>query len=144
MMSGAVARLRVLLARLGPRTGRQLSVHLTLANAGATTDSVIAAASDLLKRAIIRELEPVRGLVPACALRGSALRLGSRQSFRPGRAQITFTRLRKPSVPVDLIRSALSFERAGLVQVRIVVESLGQPDHAPIADRIDERTGLRR
>jgi copper(I)-binding protein len=134
-------------ARGGARTGQQLSVYLTLANAGATTDRLIAAASDLAERAIIKELELNRGLVSGRELDAFTLPPGSRQTLRPGQAQITLSGLKRVVGPGDLVPLTLRFERAGLVEVKVVVENLGQPDHpehAPIADRIDERPALRR
>lgn len=134
-------------ARGGARAGQQLPVHATFENAGSSGDRLISAASPMAERTIIKELDRRGGLISPRELDGWSLPPLSRQTLRPGEAQITLDRVKMGIAPGDRVPITLQFERAGIVTVMVMVENVGQPDHTehfPAADRFDERRGLRR
>jgi copper(I)-binding protein len=134
-------------ARGGERMGQQFPVYVTLANSGQVQDRLVSAESPLAERVIIKELDRRDGLVSARQLDALILPPQSRQTLRPGQSQITLDRLKTTIRPGDTLPLNLQFERAGNIKVTVVVENVGQPDHPehfPLADRIDERGGLRK
>jgi copper(I)-binding protein len=101
------------------------AVYMTLTNRGATADRLVGAASEVAEQARLHTHLVQGDVVRMRPVEAIEIVPGVPTVLRPGGLHIMLTRLERPLHEGDAFSLRLSFEKAGAVEVRVVVEKPG-------------------
>ena len=98
---------------------------LTITNTGAAPDRLVAATSEAAAKVEIHEMAVIDGIMKMRPLdAGLAVPAGATVELKPGSYHIMFIGPKKPFAKGDMVKGALTFEKAGAVEVEFQVEEM--------------------
>lgn len=113
--------------RLPPAGAPVAGGFLTVTNAAATPDRLIAAASDYARKVEVHEMAVVDGVMKMRALdNGVEVPAGGKLELKPGSYHIMFIGPNRTVAVGDKVQGSLTFEKAGKIEVEFQVEAMGQ------------------
>jgi copper(I)-binding protein len=110
--------------------GQALPVFLTINNPQGEGDRILSIQSPLATSAVIKRIDSDGALLRATLVDTLEVKSGQRLNLRPGEYQISLMSVTKNIQPGDRIPLTLRFERAGNIEVRVLVENIFEPEHA--------------
>lgn len=110
--------------------GKALPVFLTINNTQREADRIVSVQSPLAISGVIKRIESDGALLRATQIDTLEVKSGERFSLRPSEYQISLISVTKNIQPGDRIPLTLRFEKAGNIEVKVVVESIGEPAHS--------------
>jgi hypothetical protein len=120
-------------ARATPPGAKVAGGYLTVENAGAEPDRLVAATVEIAGRAEIHEMAVVDGIMKMRPLRnGVEIPAGGSVALEPGSYHMMFMDLTRPLKEGESFAGTLTFEKAGSVEVTFAVGPLGaseMPEH---------------
>jgi copper(I)-binding protein len=118
-------------ARATPGRVPNGAVYLTLTNEGATADRLVAASSPAAKHAGLHMHSMEEGVMKMQPVKAMEVAPGSPTVLKPGGLHIMLMGLKAPLKEGERFTVTLTFERAGSVEVEVMVEKLGamEPGH---------------
>lgn len=119
-------------SRATPASAPVAGGFLTVTNTGTTADRLVSASSDAAARVEVHEMAVIDGVMKMRPLdKGIEVPAGGKLELKPGSYHIMFIGLKKPFAKGDAVKGALTFEKAGRVEVEFAVEEMGakMPGH---------------
>lgn len=110
--------------------GRTAAAYLTVTNAGAAADRLVAASAPVAGKATLHESKMVKGVMEMRPLGPVTLQPGQSLTLKPGSDHIMLTHLKAPLKAGQSFPLTLTFEKAGAITVTVPVEKAGAM-HAP-------------
>jgi copper(I)-binding protein len=110
--------------------GRTAAAYLTVTNAGAAADRLVAASAPVAAKATLHESKMVNGIMEMRPLGPVTLQPGQSLTLKPGGDHIMLTHLKAPLKAGQSFPLTLTFEKAGAITVTVPVEKAGAM-HAP-------------
>ena len=115
-------------SRATPPTAQAAGGFLVLTNKGATADRLIAVRSPVADRAEIHEMKMDGNVMRMRELeKGLEIPPGGTVELRPGGIHIMFMGLKAPFAKDTSIPLTLVFEKAGSIDVEVLVQAMGAP-----------------
>lgn len=101
--------------------------YLVIENTGATADRLVSvSAPSIAGRSEIHEMAVSNGVMTMRPLDdGIAIPAGGKVEFKPGGYHVMFMELKQPLKQDERIKSVLTFEKAGPVEVEFKIEAVG-------------------
>ncbi len=100
--------------------------YLTITNAGAAPDRLLAGSSDVSSRFEIHEMSMDNGVMKMRPVaKGIEIKPGQTVEFKPGGYHVMFVGLKQPLAQGEGVKATLVFEKAGKVDVTFAVEGIG-------------------
>ena len=116
-------------ARASAGPAKAGAAYVTITNGGAETDRLIAAATPAAKRAAVHTHMMDRGVMKMRPVEAVEVDPGEPTVFMPGGLHIMLMGLKAPLVEGDTFPLTLTFERSGIVEVRVRVLGVGATRH---------------
>jgi copper(I)-binding protein len=118
-------------ARATPGQVPNGAVYLTLTNEGATADRLVGASSPTAKHAGLHSHSMEEGVMKMRPVKAMEVVPGSPTVLKPGGLHIMLMGLKAPLKEGERFPVTLTFERAGSLEVEVMVEKLGamEPGH---------------
>jgi hypothetical protein len=114
--------------RATPKGAKVAVGYLRITNKGTASDRLVAATFALSPRAELHETVRVGGTARMRPLKsGLEIKPGATVELKPGGHHIMFMELTKPLERGQRIKGALTFEKAGTIEVEFSVEAVGAP-----------------
>lgn len=114
--------------RATPKGAKVAGGYLKISNKGATPDRLVSARFELAARVEIHEIVHTGGTASMRELRGGlVIKPGATVELKPGGYHIMFMDLRQPLEQGQQVKGALTFEKAGTIEVEFTVEAAGAP-----------------
>jgi copper(I)-binding protein len=114
--------------RATPKGAKVAAGYLKITNRGATSDRLLSARFELAPRVEIHEIVRTGGTASMRELKlGLEIKPGATVELNPGGSHIMFMDLDKPLERGQRIKGALTFEKAGTLEVEFTVEAAGAP-----------------
>lgn len=110
--------------------GQTLPIFLTIRNGSPDGDRLVGVRSPAASSAIVKKLERDGAFLRATPIAVVEVQSGQRLNLRQAEYQISLLAMIRSVRPGDQIPVILQFERAGEIEVKVVVENIGEPDHA--------------
>jgi hypothetical protein len=117
-------------ARATPPGARVAGAFMTIRNQGTEADRLVSASSPVAGLVEIHEMAMDGGMMKMRALKGIDLKPGATVELQPGGFHIMLEDLKLPLKQGDQIPMQLTFEKAGVVEVKVHVEAMGAAAHA--------------
>ena len=101
--------------------------YLVIENSGTAADRLISVSAPAIAgRSEIHEMAVTNGVMTMRPLdNGIAIPAGGKVEFKPGGYHIMFMELKQPLKQDERIKSTLTFEKAGTVEVEFKIEAIG-------------------
>jgi hypothetical protein len=112
-------------ARATPPGAKSGGAFLTIENRGATPDKLVDAATPAAKFVEIHEMSMEGGMMKMRAVPGVEIKPGAKAELKPGGFHVMLFDLKQPLKAGDAFPLTLVFEKAGKVEVSVVVEDRG-------------------
>lgn len=113
-------------SRATPPTAPSAGGFLTITNTGTTPDRLIAAKSPAAGKVEIHEMKMEGDIMRMRELdKGLAIPPGATVELKPGGFHIMFMGLKEPFAKDTKVRVTLVFEKAGSVDVELIVQAMG-------------------
>jgi hypothetical protein len=114
--------------RATPKGAKVAGGYLKITNRGAASDRLLSARFALAPRVEIHEIVRTGGTASMRELKsGLEIKPGATVELKPGGYHIMFMNLDKPLERGQRIKGALTFEKAGTIEVEFTVEAAGAP-----------------
>jgi copper(I)-binding protein len=138
--SGHEYQLRTLLidhpfARATPPGARSGGVFLSVENKGDRTDRLLTVSTPVAGTAELHQMMMDAGVMRMRAVAGLDVKPGDRLVLQPGAYHVMLTDLKRPLQAGDTFPLTLGFEKAGSIEVSVVVESMAGGAKHPHAVR---------
>ncbi len=101
--------------------------YVTVKNAGAGADRLVAASAEVASRVEIHEMSVVDGVMKMRAVKDLEIPAGGAVELKPGSYHIMLMELKQPLTAGETVKGSLTFEKAGTVPVEYKVEAVGAP-----------------
>lgn len=111
-------------ARATPPGARSGGVFLTVKNNGDRTDRLLAVATPVAGSAELHQMVMDAGVMRMRAVGGVDVKPGDRLVLKPGGYHVMLADLKRPLQANDTFPLTLRFEKAGSIDVSVVVESM--------------------
>ncbi len=100
--------------------------YLTIENTGSAPDRLVAVSVPFASRGEIHEMAVKDGVMTMRELeKGIDIPVGAKVELKPGGYHLMFQELRQPLKQGETMKGALTFEKAGTIEVEFKVESIG-------------------
>jgi copper(I)-binding protein len=116
-------------ARATPPGAKVAGAFMTIKNAGPDADRLISASSTVAGLVEIHEMAMEGGMMKMRALKGIDLKPGATVDLQPGGYHVMLEDLKQPLKQGDQIPVKLTFEKAGVLDIRVNVEAMGAAAH---------------
>jgi len=116
--------------RATPPGAKVAGAFMSIENQGKEADRLVAASSPVAGAVEIHEMTTEGGLMKMRAVKGIDLKPGATVELRPGGYHVMLEDLKQPLKQGDQIPVLLTFEKAGVVEVKVHVEAMGAATHA--------------
>jgi len=116
--------------RATPPGAKVAGAFMNIENQGKEADRLVAASSPVAGFVEIHEMTMDGGLMKMRAVKGIDLKPGATVELRPGGYHVMLEDLKQPLKQGDQIPVLLTFEKAGVVEVKVHVEAMGAATHA--------------
>ncbi len=114
--------------RATPKGAKVAGGYLKITNQGAAPDRLVSARFELAPRVEIHEIVRTGGTASMRELKaGLEIKPGASVELKPGGYHIMFMDLKQPLERGQRIKGALTFEKAGTIEVEFTVEAAGAP-----------------
>jgi copper(I)-binding protein len=117
-------------ARATPPGARVAGAFMTLRNLGTVADRLVSASSPVAGLVEIHEMAMDGGMMKMRAVKGIDLRPGATVELQPGGYHVMLEDLKQPLKQGELIPVQLTFEKSGVVEIKVKVEAMGAAAHA--------------
>lgn len=124
-------------ARATPPGARTAGAYLTIENRGRDNDQLVRAASPIADSTELHAMRMEGNVMRMRGVTAIGVPAGSRMALTPGGYHVMFVGLRKPLVAGDHVPLALTFEKAGTVDVEVTVTPLDAAASNPRMPRMD-------
>lgn len=111
-------------ARATPPGARSGGVFLSVENDGTRTDRLLRVSTPIAGTAEIHQMVVDGGVMRMRAIAGLDVKPGDRLVLQPGGYHVMLTDLKRPLQAGDSFPLTLAFERAGSIEVKVVVETM--------------------
>ena len=115
-------------ARATPSGAKTAVVYLTLVNKGAADDRLVAVSTDVAGKADLHTTTTENGIARMRPVAALDLKPGSPTVLKPGGYHIMLTDLKRPLAVGQSFPLSLTFEKAGKIDVTVMVEKAGTTD----------------
>lgn len=113
-------------SRATPPTARTAAGYMTLGNTGDAADRLLGGSSSAAARVEVHEMSMTDGIMRMRQLpEGLEIPPGGSAALEPGGHHLMLIDLKKPLAAGERVPVTLSFEKAGTVEVELVVQPLG-------------------
>lgn len=113
-------------SRATPNGAKVAGGYLVVRNSGSTADRLIGATAEIAGRTEIHEMAVKDGVMTMRAIEGGLeAPAGGELALSPGAYHLMFFDLKRPLKQGETFNGALTFEKAGAVEVTFAVEALG-------------------
>ncbi len=113
-------------ARATPKGATVAGGYMTITNTGTTPDRLVGGTTDAAQKFEIHEMSMEGSVMKMRALpNGVEIPPGATVELKPGSYHVMMTGVSKPFVKGDHVKAALTFEKAGTVDVEFTVEGAG-------------------
>lgn len=112
-------------ARATPPGARSGGVFLTVQNDGDRADRLLSVSTPVAGTAELHQMVMDAGVMRMRAVAGLDLKPGDRLVLKPGGYHVMLTDLKRPLQSGESFPLTLGFEKAGSIEVSVVVESMG-------------------
>ena len=113
-------------SRATPKGATVAGGYLKITNNGTTPDRFVAFSSDTGKRFEIHEMSMDGGVMKMRELKdGVEIAPGATVEFKPGSYHVMFVDVAKPFAKGDRVKTTLTFEKAGKIDVEFLVGDIG-------------------
>ncbi|MEO8565841.1 MAG: copper chaperone PCu(A)C [Betaproteobacteria bacterium] len=111
-------------ARATPPGARSGGVYLSIENNGDRTDRLLTVSTPVAGSAGLHQMVMDAGVMRMRAVAGLDVKPGDRLVLQPGAYHVMLTDLKRPLHAGDTFPLTLGFEKAGSIEVSVVVESM--------------------
>jgi len=111
--------------RATPPGAKVAGAFLSIENQGKEADRLVSASSPVAGLVEIHEMVVDGGLMKMRAVKGIDLKPGATVELRPGGYHVMLQDLRQPLKPGEQFPMLLTFEKAGVVEIKVNVEAMG-------------------
>jgi copper(I)-binding protein len=118
-------------ARATPPGARTGGAYLTIENHGRDNDQLVRASSPIADSTELHAMRMEGNVMRMRGVTAIGVPAGSRMALTPGGYHVMFVGLRKPLVAGDHVPLALTFEKAGTVDVEVTVTPLDAAASSP-------------
>ena len=112
-------------ARATPPGARSGGVFLSVENKGDRTDRLLTVSTPVAGTAELHQMVMDAGVMRMRAVAGLDVKPGDRLVLKPGGYHVMLADLKRPLQAGDSFPLTLAFEKAGSIEVSVVVESMG-------------------
>ena len=116
-------------ARATPPGAKVAGAFMTIKNQGTETDRLVSASSPVAGLVEIHEMAMDGGMMKMRALKGIDLKPGATVELQPGGYHVMLEDLRQPLKQGDQVPVKLTFEKAGVLDIKVNVERMGAAAH---------------
>ena len=116
-------------ARATPPGAKVAGAFMTIKNAGPEADRLIAASSPAAGLVEIHEMAMEGGMMKMRALKGIDLKPGATVELQPGGYHVMLEDLKQPLKQGEQIPVQLTFEKAGVLEIKVHIEAMGAAAH---------------
>ena len=116
-------------ARATPPGAKVAGAFMTIKNQGKETDRLVSASSPVAGLVEIHEMAMDGGMMKMRAIKGIDVKPGTTVELKPGGYHVMLEELKQPLKQGEQIPVALTFEKAGVVEVIVHVEAMGAAAH---------------
>jgi periplasmic copper chaperone A len=120
-------------ARATPPGATSAGVFLVIDNRGETTDRLVGAASPVADEVAVHQMRMDGGVMKMTPAARVEIKPHATLRLDPGGYHVMLTGLHKPLRPGESFPLALTFEKAGRVEVSVVVGTIGAAVPSPIS-----------
>ncbi len=118
-------------ARATPPGARTAGAYLTIENGGRDNDQLVRASSPIADSTELHAMRMEGDVMRMRGVTAIGVPAGSKMALTPGGYHVMFVGLRKPLVAGDHVPLALTFEKAGTVDVDVTVTPLDAAASSP-------------
>ena len=111
--------------RATPPGAKVAGAFLSIENQGKETDRLVSVSSPIAGLAQIHEMVVDGGLMKMRAVKGIDLKPGATVELRPGGYHVMLEDLKRPLQQGEQFPMLLTFEKAGVVEIKVKVEAMG-------------------
>ena len=115
--------------RATPPGAKVAGVFMSIENRGKEADRLVSASSPVAGVVEIHEMAMDSGMMKMRAIKGIDLQPGATVELQPGGYHVMLEDLKQPLKQGDQIPVRLTFEKAGVVEVKVHVEAMGAAAH---------------
>jgi len=116
-------------ARATPPGAKVAGAFMTIKNVGTDADRLVSASSPIAGLVEIHEMAMDGGMMKMRALKGIDLKPGATVELQPGGYHVMLEDLKQPLKQGEQIPVQLTFEKAGVLEVKVHVEAMGAAAH---------------
>ena len=117
-------------ARATPPGAKVAGAFMTIRNQGTEADRLVSASSPIAGLVEIHEMAMEGGMMKMRALKGIDLKPGATVELQPGGYHVMLEDLKQPLKQGEQIPVTLTFEKAGVLEIKVNVEAMGAAAHA--------------
>lgn len=117
-------------ARATPAAAKSGAAYFTIVNKGASDDRLVAAESPVAGKVELHKTVNDNGVMKMLPVDAVTVKAGAKVTFRPGGYHVMLIELKQPLKEGDSFPLALTFEKAGKIDVTVKVGKVGgmEPD----------------
>jgi len=115
--------------RATPPGAKVAGAFMTIKNQGTATDRLVSASSPVAGLVEIHEMAMEGGMMKMRALKGIDLKPGATVELQPGGYHVMLEDLKQPLKQGDQVPVQLTFEKAGVLDIKVTVEGMGAAAH---------------
>jgi copper(I)-binding protein len=116
-------------ARATPPGARVAGAFMTIRNTGPEADRLVSVSSPVAGLVEIHEMAMEGGMMKMRALKGIDLKPGATVELAPGGYHVMLEDLKQPLKQGEQIPVQLTFEKAGVLEIKVNVEAMGAAAH---------------
>jgi copper(I)-binding protein len=117
-------------ARATPPGAKVAGAFMTIRNAGPESDRLVSASSPVAGLVEIHEMAVEGGMMKMRAIKGIDLKPGATVELQPGGYHVMLEDLKRPLKQGEQVPVQLTFEKAGVLDIKVNVEGMGAAAHA--------------
>jgi periplasmic copper chaperone A len=115
--------------RATPPGARVAGAFMTIRNQGTEADRLLSASSPVAGLVEIHEMAVEGGMMKMRAVKGIDLRPGATVELQPGGYHVMLEELKRPLKQGEQVPVQLTFEKAGVIEIKVQVEAMGAAAH---------------
>jgi len=116
-------------ARATPPGAKVAGAFMTIKNVGTDADRLVSASSPIAGLVEIHEMAMDGGMMKMRALKGIDLKPGATVELQPGGYHVMLEDLKQPLKQGEQIPVQLTFEKAGVLEIKVHIEAMGAAAH---------------
>jgi copper(I)-binding protein len=116
-------------ARATPPGAKVAGAFMSIENRGKEADRLVSASSPVAGLVEIHEMAMDGGMMKMRAIKGVDVKPGATVELQPGGYHVMLEDLKQPLKQGDQIPVSLTFEKAGVIEIKVHVEAMGAAAH---------------